>query len=253
MQAFEKQSFSKSLKSMLKVDFRRVFTMPLIYIMAGVSLVIPVLILVMTSMTGAEEGASFTNVWQAIGSVNGSSASMELTAMCNINLMYFLIAITVCIFVADDFKSGYSKNLFTVRSKRIDYVVSKSAVGLVCGMIMILAYFIGAMLGGAVAGLSFSADGTSAGGITACMFSKIFLVSVFVAIAVILGTVAKQRLWLSIICSLAAGALLFTMLPMVSPLNATFLNVILCLAGGAMFLGGLGVGSNVILRKTSLV
>lgn len=47
---FEKQDFGKRLKSMLKVDFRRAFTMPLIYIMAGISLVLPILILVMTTM-----------------------------------------------------------------------------------------------------------------------------------------------------------------------------------------------------------
>ena len=35
---------------MLKVDFRRMFTTPLFYIMLGISLVVPILILVMTTM-----------------------------------------------------------------------------------------------------------------------------------------------------------------------------------------------------------
>ena len=35
---------------MLKVDFRRMFTMPLLYIMVGICLIIPILILVMTTM-----------------------------------------------------------------------------------------------------------------------------------------------------------------------------------------------------------
>lgn len=101
--AFESQSFGRRLKSMLKVDFRRMFTMPLFYIMAGVCLAIPILILVMTTMldgsvrvdpnTGVEtvvEG--FDNVWQIIGTVSGegSSMSMDMTGMCNINLLYFL-------------------------------------------------------------------------------------------------------------------------------------------------------------------
>lgn len=65
--------------------------MPLVYIMAGISLALPVLILVMTSMLGSgEEGAEtaemFTNTWQAIG-------SMDITGMCNINLLYFLVAL----------------------------------------------------------------------------------------------------------------------------------------------------------------
>ena len=176
---FEKQSFAKKLKSMLKVDFKRMFTMPLVYIMAGVSFVVPVLILVMTTMMGgAAEGEAaaegFTNVWQAIGSVSASGGegamSMDITGMCNINLMYFLIAIFVCIFVSEDFRSGYAKNLFTVRAKRVDYCISKTAAGLTGGAIMIVLYFIGAMLGGAIAGLPFDTAGFGAGGVGAWMF-----------------------------------------------------------------------------------
>ena len=201
------QNFLNKLKTMLKVDFKRMFTMPLIYIMAGVSLAMPILILVMTSfMGGTEEGAEaaamFTNVWQAISSVSGGESSamtMDLTTMCNMNLMYFLIAVLVCVFTAEDFRSGYAKNLFTVRAKKVDYVFSKSLVCFVGGAIMILAYFIGAMLGGAIAGLPFTMEGFNAGGIVACLFAKIFLVAVFVAIFLTFAVVAKQRTWLSIL------------------------------------------------------
>lgn len=257
---FEKAAFGKKLKSMLKVDFKRMFTMPLVYIMAGVSLVLPILILVMTSMmgeaepaTGEQAVAAFTNVWQAIASPSGTKQSMDLTGMCNINMLYFLIAIFVCIFAAEDFKSGYAKNLFTVRSKKIDYVFSKTLSGFAGGAIMIALYFAGAMIGGAIAGLSFGAGDAGAGGIVMCMLSKLFLCLIFVAIAVLLSAVGKQKLWISLLGSLAAGMLLFTMIPMITPLDSTFLNVIMCLGGGALFAVGLGAVSNVILNKTSLV
>ena len=259
MQAkFEKTTFLQRLKSMLKVDFKRMFTMPLVYIMAGVSLVLPILILVMTSMMGSgEEGAEamqgFTNVWQSIGSVSGSAMGMDLTSMCNINMLYFLVAVLVCIFVAEDFKSGYAKNLFTVRSKKVDYVFSKSLVTFTGATIMFVSYFVGAMIGGAIAGLPFDTAGFGAGGVVACMFSKIFMTAIFVSISLLLGTVAKQRLWISILGSFAAGMLLFTMIPMTAPLNSNILNVIMCLAGGSIFAVGLGAISNVILNKTSLV
>ena len=81
---FERNNFGKRLKSMLSVDFRRMFTMPLFYILTGVCLVMPILILVMTTMmdgsvsvnpqTGVEtvmEG--FDDVWQIIGTVSGGS------------------------------------------------------------------------------------------------------------------------------------------------------------------------------------
>ena len=257
---FEKYTFAQRLKTMLKVDFKRMFTMPLVYIMAGVSLALPVLILVMTSTmggapeSGAEAAGMFTNVWQAVSSVSGGNAmAMDLTTMCNMNLMYFAIAVLVCVFTADDFRSGYAKNLFTVRSKKIDYVISKTLVCFVGGAIMILAYFIGAMLGGAIAGLPFTMDGFNAGGIVACLFSKIFLVAVFVAIFLTFAVVAKQRTWLSILLAMGVGAFMFMMIPMMTPLNANFIHVIMTLAGGAIFATGLGAVSNVILNKTSLV
>ncbi|MDE7107267.1 MAG: ABC transporter permease, partial [Clostridiales bacterium] len=257
---FEKLTFKKRLKTMLKVDFKRMFTMPLIYIMAGVSLAMPILILVMTSLmggepdptTGAEAAAMFTNVWQAISSVSGAESSvgasmaMDLTTMCNMNLMYFMIAVLVCVFTAEDFRSGYAKNLFTVRSKKVDYVFSKTLVCFVGGTIMMLMFFIGAMIGGGIAGLPFTMEGFNAGEIVACLFSKIFLVAVFVAIFLTFAIVAKQRTWLSILLAIGVGAFMFMMIPIMTPINATFLHVIMTLAGGGLFAVGLGAVSNVI-------
>ena len=144
---FENNSFSKRLKSMLRVDFRRMFTMPLLYIVLGVCLAVPILILVMTTtMEGStpidhttglpgEPIQGFENVWQILGSVSGQSAGMQmdLVSMCNINMMYFAVAVLVCIFVSEDFTSGYAKNLFTVRAKKTNYVISKTIVGFIGG------------------------------------------------------------------------------------------------------------------------
>lgn len=159
------KSFGRRLKSMLKVDYKRMFTQPLVYIMAGTAFLMPILILVMTTMVGSGEEVGetaevFTNVWQAISSVSGSQSgndqtAISLTSMCNMNLMYFLITVFSCIFISDDFRRGYAKNLFAVRAGKIDYVFSKTLVCFTGGVIMILCYFAGAMLGGAIAGLSF--------------------------------------------------------------------------------------------------
>lgn len=252
------------LKSMLKVDLRRMFKTPLVYIMFGISFIMPILILIMTTfmggattvdpVTGVEttmEG--FTNVWQAIGSIGSSGMGMDLTTMCNINLVFFMVAIFVCIFVSEDFRSGYSKNLFTVRSKRMEYVLSKTIVCFIAAVGMLLLFFVGAMIGGAIAGLPFTMEGFNAGGIICSMIGKIGVALVFISIALTLACVGKQKLWLSILCVLGGGMLLFMTIPMMTPLNSTFLNVIMCLAGGGIFSVGLGYVSNLILQKTSLV
>ncbi len=268
---FEKITFAERIKSMLAVDFRKMFTIRFFYIMAGISLVMPILILVMTSMmdgsvsvnpqTGEEtviEG--FKNVWQMIGSVSGESseptsaaAGMDIVSMCNINLVFFMSAVLVCIFIADDFRSGYAKNLFTVRSKKTDYVISKTAVCFVGGGILLVLFFIGAMLGGAIANIPFTMEGFHAGNVVMCMLSKIFLMAVFVALYAFMSIIAKEKLWLSILLSLGSSMLLFTMIPMITPINAEIINVILCIVGGGIFAVGLGAISQVFLKKRDIL
>lgn len=263
---FEKNTFSKRIKSMLGVDFRRMLTSSIFYIMLGASFVMPILILVMTTMmdgsvsvnpqTGAEtviEG--FKNVWQIIGSVSGGeqSMSMDITSMCNINMMFFIISIFVCIFVGEDFRSGYVKNLFTVRSKKDDYVLSKSVVCFIAGSCMIIAFFIGSMIGGAIAGLPFTLEGATGINVFMCLVSKVLLVGIFSSIYILASVFAKQRLWLSLIMAFGIGMLMFMMIPIITPLNSTIVNVLLCLIGSVLFSVGIGFGSKVILDKSSLV
>lgn len=265
---FEHNSFGKRLRSMLSVDFRRIFTMPLLYIMAGIAAVIPVLVLVITNTMGGTTSADpvtgmettvemepFTNTWQVVEAVSGESSGMsaDIMSMCNINLLFFMAAVLVCIFVADDFKSGYAKNLFTVRSKKTDYIISKTLTGFTGGAIMILAYLAGSILGGKIVVLSFDAGTAGVSGIVMCFVSKILLMAVFIPIYLLWSVVGKQKLWMSMVGSLCVGMLFFMMIPALTPLNSGIMNVVLCLAGGAVFSIGLGAVSNTILKKTSLV
>lgn len=247
------------------------FTMPLFYIMLGISVAVPILILVMTTMmdgsvlvdpqTGEETVMeAFDNAWQIIGIVSGGDASdstsamsMDMMSMCNINLLYFAVAVLVCVFTAEDFRSGYAKNLFTVRAKKTDYVISKTLVCFTGGALMILGFFSGTMLGSAISGLPFEMTGFNIGNLVMCLLSKMLLISVFVSIYLLMSVIAKLKLWLYMLLSLMVGMFLFTMIPMLTPLNASIMNVLLCLAGGILLGTGLGAVSNQVLKRTSLV
>ena len=76
---------------------------------------------------------------------------------------------------------------------------------------------------------------------------------VFVSIAVAASVFAKQRSWMSILIFGFAGMLLFMMIPMMTPLNAGIMNLVLCLAGSAMFGAGLGAVSDLLLSRRDLV
>ena len=68
-----------------------------------------------------------------------------------------------------------------------------------------------------------------------------------------MGVIAKQRLWLSLVLSFMVGMFLFMTVPMLTPLNSSVMNVVLCFAGGILFSAGFDAVSNQILKKTSLV
>lgn len=310
--SFEKNTFAKRLKTMLHVDFRRMFTMPLIYIILASCLAAPILIFVMTTMmdgsvttdpqTGEETvtESKFDYAWQIIGSVskpreevpdesdkdtdastntsteantsteedtetdtnsnngNPMASGMDITSMVNINMLYFAVAALVCIFVGADFRSGYSKNLFTVRASKVDYVISKTLVSIVGGALMIICFFIGSVIGATIMGIPFdlslvNSDYVSAGSIVFCMLSKVCLVGAFVPIYVLASVISKQRVWLSILISCGISMLLFMMIPMITPLDSTFINPVLCLGASILASVGFGAISNVVLNKTALV
>ena len=262
---FEKVTLSARIKSMLRVDFRRMFKSKLFYILIACALVIPILMTVMMAMmdgavsTNPQTGAQTImqgpeNTWQNIGTLPGGAlGGDEIFMMCNINMMFMAVAVFVCLFVSEDFRSGYAKNLFAVRAKKGDYVISKTLAGFVCGALMLISYFLGSLLGGAIAGLSFDLHGLNVANIAMCILAKIFLMPVFVSIFTIISVAAKQKAWLSICGSLGGGMLLFMMVSMITPLSSTLINVVLCLAGGLLFAVGLGALSCVILKKTALV
>ena len=265
---FKKISSSGQIKSMLKVDFRRMLRSRTFYILIASALLIPIIMTVMLTMmdgsvvvdqqTGVESVMHGPeNAWQSIGTLptdeGAAMGGMDIMAMCNINMMFMLVAVFICLFISDDFRSGYAKNLFTVRAKKGSYVFSKTVAGFVTGALMLVCYFVGAMLAGAMSGLSFDLGGLSIANIVMCMLAKVLLMLVFVPIFVLVSVAAKQKAWLAICGSLGGGMLLFMMVGMITPLGSTVINVALCAAGGAMFAFGLGAISNALLKKTSLV
>lgn len=252
---FKSPSFVNRLKSMLNVDFYRLFHTPLFYIMLFVSAIIPALVLTMTGANETADAQTFTNVWQVVEAISGSNSGaglMDLATMCNINMVFIFVAIMVSIFVSHDYSSGYNKSIFTVHSKKVDYVISKSIVGFISGACMIIAYVLGTMVAGLISGLSFALGEATVLSTFICLLSKIFLMGIFVPLYITVAVFFKQKLWLSIIGSFAVGILFYPIAMMTAPLNANILNLILCIAGGAMLGVAFGALSTLILNKRDL-
>ena len=83
------------------------------------------------------------------------------------------------------------------------------------------------------------------GSIILCMLAKILLTAVFVAIAVLWSVVGRQKLWLSLVGSLCVGMLLFMMILMLIPLDATLMNALISLLDSEIF--GVGLGRSAVV------
>lgn len=120
-----------ALKSMLKVDFRRMFKSRPFYILLACALVMPILMTIMMTMmdgnvsvdpqTGVEtviHGPE--SAWQSIGTLPGAEAmgGMDVMAMCNINMMFMGVAVFICLFISEDFRSGYAKIFLQFEQKK---------------------------------------------------------------------------------------------------------------------------------------
>lgn len=252
---FQSPSLTQRIKSILKVDFYRLFHTPLFYIMIFVSAIIPALVLTMVGANEAEGAQTFTNVWQVIESVGGANAGagiMDLAMMCNINMVFIFVAIMISIFVSHDYSSGYNKSIFTVHAKKVDYVISKSIVGFISGACMIIAYLLGALLAGLITGMSFALHGANVLNVFSCIFSKIFLMGIFVPLYITVAVFFKQKLWLSIIGSFCVGILFYPVATLSAPLNAGILHFLLCAVGSGLLGTGFGWLATFILNKRDL-
>ena len=151
---FESPSFFKRLKSMLGVDFYRLFYTPMFYIFLAIAAIIPAMIL---GTTGTAEGTSplYTNAWNIITANDPVYAVSDMGEYANMNMVFIFGGIMISIFIGHDYKSGYVKQLFTTHSKKQDYMMSKALTGAFSMICMCITYLLGGIFAGLLVGISF--------------------------------------------------------------------------------------------------
>jgi hypothetical protein len=248
------------LDSMLRLDFYRLIHTPALYVMLAISAIIPAMLLTMTGadMTGTmppgtsqppTPSVEYTNTWQLIETAGQSAADpLDFSGYANVNMVFIFAGLLMAIFVAHDYMSGFVKAIFTTHSKKVDYVTSKTAVGVVGGAAMILAYTLGAVIAGLIAGKSFAVD---AGSLVLCLLSKAFLMGVFCALFLGVAVFFRARLWLTVIFTFLFGMMLYPAAS-VATLHSTILTVLASLLAGVLGTAALGAISTVILSRRDL-
>ena len=152
---FESPSFAQRIKSMLGVDFYRLFHTPLFYIFLAIAAIIPAMVSAMTMMpdqNGNVMEPLYSNVWQIMAATEPLYVIRTIADYANMNMVFIFGGIMVSIFIGHDYKSGYVKQLFTTHAKKQDYMISKTLVCAFAMACMCIMYLIGGVAGGAFAG-----------------------------------------------------------------------------------------------------
>lgn len=153
---FESPGFFQRLRSMLGVDFYRLFHTPMFYIFLAIAALIPAMILSMTGMDSSGNSVPmYSNAWQMIAAQSPLYVVHDMGEYANMNMVFIFGGIMVSIFIGNDYKSGYVKQLFTTHAKKQDYMMSKSIVGAFSMMCMCVTYIIGTVVAGILVHTSF--------------------------------------------------------------------------------------------------
>ena len=203
---FETPSFGKRLKSMLGVDFYRLFHTPMFYIFLAIAAFIPALILGTGGMenpqTGEVSALLYTNVWNAVAADVPLYVFSHIGEYANMNMVFIFGGIMVSIFIGHDYRSGYVKQLFTTHAKKQDYMMSKSLTCAFAMACMCITYLLGAVTAGILTGLDFSVNVVS---LIIAILSKMVMSLGWASLYTFLNVVFRKQFGISIASSFFFG------------------------------------------------
>jgi len=187
-------------------------------------------------------------VWQIISTIGSAFAVNGFAGFATIDMVFIFAGILMAIFVARDYGSGFIKNIFTVHSKKEDYVISKTAVGVFSGICMIGTYFLGAVIAGGIMGKSFDVN---VGGLILCLLSKMSMMIVFCSIYLAVAVFFKEKLWATILVTMLMG-MMFYPVAIFANLESTALTFFMSLLGSVMLGAVFFFVSRLFLKKRDL-
>lgn len=261
---FEKPSFIKRLKGMLGVDFYRLFHTPLLYIFLVIAALIPALVSMGSMGDDGQTAGMFSNAWQIIAADNPLYIISDMGEYANMNMVFIFGGIMVSIFIGHDYKSGYVKQLFTVHSKKQDYMISKSLLGAFSMACMCGTYLIGGVVSGMFTGLPFAIN---AGSLVSALLGKVIMSLGWASLYTFINVIFRSKFGISIALCFVLG----TGIPIIGAaaiigntpalniflygssvyacLSSNFLSVIVCLACSAVWAVIYNVFGSLILSK----
>lgn len=263
--SFSSPSFKQRIKSMLLVDFYRLFHTPLFYIFLAIAAIIPAMILGTIGTEGAT--SMYTNTWQLIASDKPLYVVSNIGEYANMNMVFIFGGIMLSIFIGHDYRSGYVKQLFTSHPKKQDYMISKTIIGAFSIICMCGTYFVGTFLAGLLVGASMK---VSFGSLVCAILGKMLMSLGWASLYVFLNIILRKYFWISICSSffLGTGILVIGAAAIVGNsallniflygssvfacLSCNFLSVLVCLLVSVFWAFFYNILGTIILNKTDV-
>ena len=202
---FESPSFAKRIKSMLGVDFYRLFHTPMLYIFLAIAAIIPAMVSAMTMMpdqSGNTMEPLYSNVWQIMAASEPLYVIRSIADYANMNMVFIFGGIMVSIFIGHDYKSGYVKQLFTTHAKKQDYMISKTLVCAFAMACMCVTYLIGGVAGGMFAGYDWNVN---VGSLVIAILGKIIMSLGWASLFTFLNIIFRRYFGISVASSFFFG------------------------------------------------
>ena len=197
---FAVPSFPERLKSMLGVDFYRLFHTPMYYIFLAIAAIIPAMILSMTGMEGGQ--ALYSNTWNVIAADTPLYIVRQIGDYANMNMVFIFGGIMVSIFIGHDYHSGYVKQLFPTHARKMDYMLSKSITCAFAMACMCVTYLFGSVLAGVIVGTSMKVH---VGSLLVALLGKMIMSLGWASLYTFLNVILRRHFGVAIALSFFLG------------------------------------------------
>jgi len=228
---FESPTFARRIMGMLGVDLYRLFHTPLFYIFLAIAAIIPAMVSAMTMMpdqNGQTMEPLYSNVWQIIAATKSLYVIETIADYANMNMVFIFGGIMVSIFIGNDYRSGYVKQLFTTHAKKQDYMISKSLVCAFAMACMCITYLIGGTVGGLLVG--YETD-VNVGSLIIAILGKVIMSLGWASLYTFLNVIFRRYFGISVASSFffGTGILIIGAAAIVEGLGlpTSFLNIFL--------------------------
>ncbi len=185
----------KRVRALFRMDLHRMFHGKAFYVMVGIAVFIPVMML--TQMSGEKDIMMFIG---GEGNMAGSFGAGMSLSMLNI-----LTGMLLSIYIGREYTTGFVKNIITAHANKYDYIISKGLIALICNVIFMAVYLVTLFALGMIMGVS--AEVPSIVGLALYILEKLLLSIPMSLLMIAINLVFRHSFGWSIvfICIAATG------------------------------------------------